>query len=163
MTPLHRADRSRRGRRAPAALVVALALTGVSLAPRPTRAAPPCRVSVTGGFSFGTYDIFATAPLTTSVTVTLQCPASPAPTVTISKGNSSTYRPRTMHSGTQTLAYNVCLDPACTKVWGDGTEATVTWAPPKGNASAVAYGSIPAGQDAAAGSYSDALLITIYP
>lgn len=160
-------DRSRSGREARrgwARLAVSLALTAAAVvAPRPTRAAPPCRVTVSGGFVFGSYDVLGGGALTGTATVTLRCPGALAPRIVMSKGNSSTYVPRTMTSGTDTLAYNIYLDPGFTKVWGDLTEATYDWEPGKSNATTTAYGLVPAGQDPSAGSYSDAIVITLYP
>ncbi len=48
-------------------------------------------------------------------------------------------------------------------MWGDGTEGTVVLhESPKGNAQVTIYGRIPAGQDPAAASYSDTLVITVF-
>jgi spore coat protein U-like protein len=143
--------------------LVAAALLGLLVVPARTRAAPPCRVTLSGGFALGTYDIFSSAPLVSSITVTLNCPASPTAQVTISKGNSSTYQPRTMLSGTQALAYNVYFDVAFSRVWGDGTDGSYPWAPGSRNATTTAWARVPAGQDVAAGSYSDTLVITVFP
>ncbi len=81
----------------------------------------------------------------------------------LSKGNSLTYTPRELHSGTQVLQYNVFLDPGFTRIWGDGTGGTYVWDPGSKNAQLVAWARLPAGQDAAAGSYSDALVVTVFP
>ena len=166
-TPMHVADRSRRRRRRAAARwssgVVALAVAAALLAPAPTRAAPPCNVSVSGSLAFGTYDVFSTTPLDTTALVTLTCPASNAPQVTISKGNSPSYTPRQLQSGTQALAYNLFLDPGHTQIWGDGTGGSLVWAPPKKNAQTTIWARIPPGQDVAPGSYGDDLVLTVIP
>jgi spore coat protein U-like protein len=142
--------------------VVALALASALVAPLPTRAAPPCSVTVAGNLLFGLYDPFSTAPLDTSVSVTLKCPASPAPTVAISKGNSATYTARELRSGSNVLQYNLYLDPGRMQVWGDGTEGSRVWAPPSKNAQTTIWGRIPAGQDVAGGSYGDTLVLTVF-
>ncbi len=62
------------------------------------------------------------------------------------------------------LNYNLYLDAARTSIWGDGTGGTAlfTVAIPSGKAVNVTiFGRIPAGQDVAAGSYSDSIVVTI--
>jgi spore coat protein U-like protein len=142
--------------------VVALTLAAFLLPPAIARAAPPCGVTVSGDLLFGTYDVFSTAPLDTTATVRLTCPAARAPQVLIAKGNSSSFLARELWSGSEVLRYNLFLDPGRTQVWGDGTEGTAFFAPPKGNAQATIYARIPAGQDPAAGTYSDTLVITVF-
>jgi spore coat protein U-like protein len=143
--------------------VVAASTVAALLLPGLPRAAPPCNVNVSGSLAFGTYDGFSTTPLDTTAQLSLKCPASNAPQVWISKGNSATYTPRTLLSGTQALPYNVYLDPARTVIWGDGTGGTSVFAPPKGNAQTTIYGRIPAGQDVVPGMYTDDLVVTVLP
>ena len=54
------------------------------------------------------------------------------------------------------------LDPARTVVWGDGTDGSSLFAAPEGNVQALVYARIPAGQDVAAGAYTDTLVVTIF-
>jgi spore coat protein U-like protein len=165
---VHRADRSRaapsRAGARRSLQVLALALASALVAPGITRAAPPCNVSVAGTLAFGTYDVFATTALDTSAILTLNCPAGgPTLYVTISKGNSASYAARELRSGSDVLRYNLFLDPGRTQVWGDGTEASSVWYPPKKNAQTTIWGRVPAAQDVAGGSYGDTLVITVFP
>ncbi len=142
--------------------VIALAVAALVAAPGLASAAPPCRVTVAGSLVFGTYDVFSATPLDTSVLVQLTCPAAQAPQVLISKGNSTTYAARELRAGTDALRYNLFLDPGFTRVWGDGTEGSSVWAPPKGNAQTTIWARVPGNQDAAAGAYSDTLVVTVF-
>ncbi len=58
------------------------------------------------------------------------------------------------------LAYNIYLDAARTVVWGDGAGGTQTLEVQNGDRSVSFYGRISAGQDVAAGPYSDAIVVT---
>lgn len=137
-------------------------------------------VSCTGTVSslaFGTYSpLSATAATTTgslSVTCTLtgNTSATVPLTVSFSTGNSGTYMSRRMLSGTSFLSYNIYKDAAHTLIYGDGTGGSYTASanPPftltpssrTGTATGSMYGVIPAGQDVAAGTYGDTIVMTI--
>jgi spore coat protein U-like protein len=78
-----------------------------------------------------------------------------------------------MAAGTARLGYNVFSDAARSQVWGSGTGGTViasgamTVGPGVGNGGGslsvthTIYGRIPQLQDAAPGTYSDTLLVTL--
>lgn len=61
--------------------------------------------------------------------------------------------------------YAICLDPACTALWGDGSGATQTYfdpSPPTNRPVTVyLYGRVPALQDLAAGAYHAMVVATI--
>ena len=79
-------------------------------------------------------------------------------------GAAPTYNPRTMLSGANTLNYNLYFNAARTNIWGDGTAGTVVWARNVNrntNYNRTVFGRIPAGQDAAAGAYTDTIVATI--
>lgn len=120
-----------------------------------------CTIFTAVGPAFGTYDTLSSAPLDAAGTISYQC-SPPKPTVQISTGSSGSYSARTMRSGAATLRYNLYLDAARTMVWGDGSTGTFTDSPNPGNVtrSIPVYGRIPANQDAAAGSYSDTILVS---
>lgn len=135
-------------------------------------AAVTCTASATG-VAFGTYSPLQTTASTSTGTVVVNCVATGAPgTVTLlfdlSTGMSGSYSPRKMFSGTHPLSYNLYLNTAHTQIWGDGTGGTsttsttltVTRRRPV-QASQTVYGMIPSGQDVAAGSYSDTILVTV--
>jgi spore coat protein U-like protein len=78
---------------------------------------------------------------------------------------------RAMGAGANRLGYNVFTDPARTQAWGTGTSGTViasgamTVGPGNGNNTKTVvhnvYGRIPQLQDAAPGTYSDTMMVTL--
>jgi spore coat protein U-like protein len=129
-----------------------------------------CSVTATG-LNFGTYDVFDTAALTTTGTVTITCDETPSINVTISIGpstQSGLFNPRQMQrlTGTDRLNYNLYTDPGRTLIWGDGSGATaviVTKKVPPNNKPRyeTIYAAIPPGQNGSVGLYGDTLTITI--
>ncbi len=128
-----------------------------------------CNVTATG-INFGVYDVFATAPLdsTGSVSVTCDDVPPPRPVIAIGPGGAGTFLPRRMrHAWLQdTLGYNVFTSSAMSVVWGDGTGGTSTVSAgrvpgPRPPRAITIYGRIPPGQNVAAGLYSDTLVVTI--
>jgi spore coat protein U-like protein len=129
-----------------------------------------------GGVSFGVYDPIAALPTDGAGTVSLQCNWVGSGgaehvnyVVTLSTGASGTYAARTLVSGANTLTYNLYIDTARAQVWGDGSASTRIWSGsmnlnnghPVQIVTATDYGRIPAGQDAAAGTYSDTITVTV--
>lgn len=144
------------------AVAVVAAFAGIL----PARVDAACRVSVSSGVSFGTYNVFSGAPLDSVGQVTWRCDFLTFPTVriTLTRGSSSSFRPRTMVSGANTLGYNLYRDSGRTVIWGDETDGTQAyyqryqgW----GTYTLTIYGRIPADQDAAVGSYSDTVTVVI--
>ena len=135
-------------------------------------AAVTCAASATG-VAFGNYSPLQTTATTSTGTVVVSCSATGAGgTVTLlfdlSAGMSGSYSPRKMFSGTHTLTYNLYLNTAHTQIWGDGTggtaaiSTTLTVTPRRAaQARQTVYGMIPSGQDVAAGSYSDTIVVTV--
>ena len=120
-----------------------------------------CTIFTAVGPAFGTYDGLSSAPLDAVGTISYQC-SPPKPTVQISTGSSGSFSARTLRSGAATLRYNLYLDAARSMIWGDGSAGTFTDSPNPGNVtrSIPVYGRIPAGQDAASGSYSDTIQVS---
>lgn len=128
-----------------------------------------CTVTTTP-VSFGAYDVFSTAPLDTTGTITLYCnnpEKKPMPvTVTISRGGSGSFNPRQMRlaGGSDRMNYYLFTDPSRTTIWGDGTggssifTSTIVKTAPL---NLTVYGRVPARQNLRAGSYSDNLVVTI--
>ncbi len=87
--------------------------------------------------------------------------------VTLSRGTSPTYIPRTMVNGARTVRYNLYLDSARQTVWGDGVSQGTSIAGPysPGNNVVVSlpvYGRVFAGQTSVqAGTYTDVIVATI--
>lgn len=141
--------------------VFAVCAFGVSEA----SAAPTCTISATS-VNFGTYNVFTGSATDSTGTITINCNNSAHNVVvTLSKGSSSTFSPRTMVNGSETLSYNLYRDAARTSIWGDGTGGTSTYTdnnPANGADTVVTvYGRVPAGQDVSAGSYSDTVSAVI--
>jgi spore coat protein U-like protein len=130
--------------------------------------AASCTVS-TSSIAFGTYDVFSAAPTDTTGSVTFNCTGvgQGSISISLSKGSSLTFDPRTMTGPTpaDTLSYNLYRDAAHSTIWGDntGTTSWYTTSSVQNNTSVTVtiYGRIPAGQDVRTGSYSDAVTATI--
>jgi spore coat protein U-like protein len=126
-------------------------------------AAPHCTVSATA-INFGSYDVFDSSPNDDGHgTIQVNCKGSAASIpVALSPGQSNTYALREMDNGTDTLTYNLYIDPARTMIWGDGTGgSSVTTLGGKSDTTLQIYGRIPAMQDATVGNYSDNITITV--
>ncbi|HET8732799.1 MAG TPA: spore coat U domain-containing protein, partial [Anaeromyxobacteraceae bacterium] len=121
-----------------------------------------CTILASAGPAFGTYDPVAARPLDAAGSISYTCtPRKPA--VWLSTGSSGTYAARTLRSGANVLRYNLYLDAARTVVWGDGSGGTSVDVPspaPVNQKTIPVYGRVAAGQDAAAGTYSDTIVVT---
>lgn len=88
-------------------------------------------------------------------------------TVALNTGNSSSFAPRLLGSGGSHLTYNLYTSAAYSSVWGDGSGTTTlvsdqrTLIVGSNISSYTVYGRIPAGQDAAAGTYLDTIVVTV--
>ncbi|MFA7279349.1 MAG: spore coat U domain-containing protein [Sterolibacterium sp.] len=123
--------------------------------------AASCTISTTP-VSFGIYDVFAMNPNNNGIgSLTLVC-STDAGNVALSTGQSNTYAARVMRSGANPLTYNLYTSAARTRVWGDGSGGSrVMRAAEKATTIFSIYGQIPAGQDAAVGTYTDNITVTI--
>ena len=150
-------------------------LTGLLCALSPAlHAAVTCRVRATP-VRFGVYDPLSLSPTVSTGTVVTTCRlrGGLATQVTIvssfTTGSSGSYLDRTMKRGASSLLYNLYLDPAYSEVAGNGTggsatgtttlnltllRATQRWRE-------TIYGSMPASQDVAPGTYRDSIVVTI--
>ena len=148
------------------AFAIAAALVIASFAP--ARAAVNCTFDVASGVAFGTYDPFAGGATTSNGTLAFRCTGVGSGTVdvtvTLSKGSSTTYTPRTM-TGPATMDYNLYIDPFGLLIWGDGTGGSFPFGPfsvsNNQTVTLTIYGQIPAGQDLAPGSYSDTITASV--
>lgn len=114
--------------------------------------------------AFGDYNVLSATPKTTTGTVTYQCTLGVNIIVTLSRGSSSTFTPRTMTSGAETLSYNLYREATYQTIWGDGTGGTQTHtalATILFPTTVTVYAQLPAGQNVAAGSYGDSVVATI--
>lgn len=122
-----------------------------------------CTISVTG-VSFGSYDVLSGNPVQSTGSVTLQCGGAVRNIMlTLSKGQSSSFTPRTLTKGGEALSYNLYRDAALSAIWGDGTGGTQVYTdanPPK-TLTLTIYANIPASQDVSAGNYTDTITATV--
>ena len=79
-----------------------------------------CTISTTS-VNFGNYNVFGGSDTDSTGTITINCNnMAHNISVTLGKGASSSYNPRTMKKGAESLNYNLFRDAARTSVWGDG-------------------------------------------
>jgi spore coat protein U-like protein len=132
----------------------------------PHAAAAQCTISSTS-VNFGPYDVFDSAPRDSTGTVTYECVLPVSVQITLTRGSSATYDPRTMTKGAETLQYNLYLDNSRSVVWGDGSgvtnlySATLTPFEVGTNIGVTVYGRLFARQDISAGAYTDMITATI--
>ena len=122
--------------------------------------------------SFGIYNPLAGAPTTATGTVTVSCTVTligflESWTVALSSGNSGNFTTRRLANGSSSLSYNLYTSAAYTSVWGDGSGSTSVASGSSllgvgtTNTNYTVYGRIPAGQDAAAGTFTDTIVVTL--
>jgi spore coat protein U-like protein len=131
-----------------------------------------CTVTTQTPIGFGNYNPFDSAAIDTTGTVNVTCTALIAGllvnyTVALDAGLYGTFTTRKMGNGGNRLNYNVYTDSARTTIWGNGTGGTAT---NSGFCTIVlgscsqnftGYGRLPALQNAAVGSYSDTITVTV--
>ncbi len=120
------------------------------------------------GVGFGVYDVYQAAPTDATGTITYRCGNTDKDIrISISQGSSGTFSSRQLRNatGTETLAYNLFLDASFTQIWGDGTGGTSAHFihNPRNNVDVnlTVFSRLSAGQDAAAGTYSDTVIVTL--
>jgi spore coat protein U-like protein len=144
-----------------AVVFFALALSGAAKA-------SSCSIDAVGAVAFGVYDPLNASATDSAGTITYTCNGpggllNGSAVVTLSQGSSGNYAQRTMQSGANVLGYNVYVDAARTRVWGDSTGGTFPGFAPVGRAQSLpVYGRMPPGQNVASGSYSDTLTVTFF-
>ncbi|MGH8378783.1 MAG: Csu type fimbrial protein [Gammaproteobacteria bacterium] len=126
--------------------------------------AATCTVTSTS-VNFGNYNPLAAAPRNRTGRITVTCNGNGTLTVALSTGQSGSYDPRYMISGTTAdhLDYNLYTSPARTIIFGDGTGGTQTVSKKFNNRSVRinVYGQIPAMENIAPGSYTDSIVATV--
>jgi spore coat protein U domain-containing protein, fimbrial subunit CupE1/2/3/6 len=142
------------------ATVATLCVFGTSTA----YAAGSCTISTTS-VNFGSYNVFTGSATDSTGTIRIDCNGAAANiVVTLSKGASASFSPRTMLKGAEALSYNLYTDSTRTSIWGDGTGGTSTYTNASPGAqpfNVTVYGRVPAGQDVSAGVYSDTVSAVI--
>ncbi|MBD8735072.1 Csu type fimbrial protein [Sphingomonas sp. CFBP 13706] len=125
-------------------------------------AAASCSVSPQQ-LSLGRYDPFASAPQDAVTSIAISCDVETSVVIAIGPGNGD-YGARTMTGGAQALLYNLYIDPAHSRVWGDGTNgsSTVSSTAVATSTAIPVYVRAPARQtQLKPGSYSDILWVSI--
>lgn len=143
------------------AAIAASLLTGASARADCNWTIPPA------SFDFGAYSVFGSASATASTSFEFTCNPNTIATLTLSRGTqSSSFSPRTMSDGTgETIDYNLFLDAAGTRIFGDGTSGselvTFASAPQNKTYAANIYGGLWPQQDASVGVYNDFITATL--
>jgi len=123
-----------------------------------------CSVSTTS-VVFGSYNVFSSAPVDSTGTVSYNCNGNVLVSIAMTRGQSVTFLPRQLVNGTERLAYNLFRDAARTMVWGDSTGGTSTHTEmsplKKEDVTLTVYGRIPPGQDVSAGTYTDTVTVVM--
>jgi spore coat protein U-like protein len=126
-----------------------------------------CTVRIDAVIAFGTYSIFSPTPLDTAGQFDVRCTGGDQNAtlhISLSAGLTGTYAGRRLTSGAEFLVYNLYRDAARTIIWGDGTAGTQVFIGPADGPRRQyfdVFGRIPPLQDAAVGTYSDAVRITV--
>lgn len=137
------------------------------LAPCVARAAS-CSVVATS-VSFGTCDPIAANPTNSSGRITVSCNGNLGHgpySLALSAGGGGSYAGRAMRSASATIAYQLYIDAAHTRIWGDGNGGSETVAGfdivpnHSGSARFTVFGSIRARLIVNPGFYSDVIIIT---
>jgi spore coat protein U-like protein len=130
-----------------------------------------CTVAATP-VNFGLYDPLtpsanvATGAVSVTCTVTL-LGLLESWTIALSTGNSSNFTTRQLLNGGSPLSYNLYTSAAYANVWGDGSGSTtlvsahVLLSSGTTVTNYTVYGRIPAGQDSAAGTFMDTIVVTL--
>lgn len=143
--------------------VLSLAAAGIICIPAIARAAS-CRITATT-VRFRNYNPLNLVPLNRSGRITVRCSGSGTFTAALSTGQSGSYNPRYMLSGTtpDLLDYNLYTDPSHTSIWGDGSggSVTVTHVFNNNRVSLTVYGQLPSQQNITPGNYADRITVTV--
>lgn len=129
-----------------------------------------CSVSA-AGVAFGNYNPTDSSPTDATGNVHVRCTTIisvlSTTNISLNTGGSGSFAPRKLSSGANRLNYNLYKEVGKTTVWGDGTGGTGNWTDSLlievlgTNINHTIYGSIPAGQYVAAGSYTDTITVTV--
>lgn len=141
---------------------IAAAFVFALLATAAPAAAASCSVSPQQ-LSLGRYDPFASAPQDAVTSIAISCDVETSVVIAIGPGNGD-YGARTMTGGAQALLYNLYIDPAHSRVWGDGTNgsSTVSSTAVATSTALPVYARAPARQtQLKPGSYTDILWVSI--
>ncbi len=116
--------------------------------------------------NFGAYSVFGTTDLTATTAFSVRCTPNTNGRITLTRGSSPTYTPRTMINGASSANYNLFLDPAGTIIFGDNSGGTLSYDALNGTPgdkvfNDFIYGILPASQDLAVGTHTDTVFATL--
>lgn len=127
-----------------------------------------CTVLAGNAVSFGAYDPTLAADHPGTGTITVRCRGAVKKItveVSLSPGTSGNFFARTMRHSTlagELLSYQLYVDAARSRIWGDGSPGTSTGLiDPDLSETISVFGAIPARQSSRLGTYSDTVVITI--
>ncbi len=147
--------------------LAAMLLAALSLAlAAPARAMIACSIHSAAGPNFGRYHLLSSAPNDSAGLLEFRCDGvepGDAIRIELDRGNSNSFQ-RFMRQNRSRIRYNLYLDAARTRIWGDGTRGTGVYQmrPPDGIAvSLPIYGRIPPRQNVQPGPYTDHVVLTI--
>jgi spore coat protein U-like protein len=158
--------------------IVVMLVLGLLWFVAPAAHAQDCTVATTA-VAFGSYDTVSATPDDVNGEVEVTCWLEQAPvTISINGGGSNNPAARRMLSGTNQLNYNLYTTPGRTIVFGNGASGSQTVTCTTGVTTGVCvgstvlfglftrsrqpiYGRIPTLQNAAVGSYTDSLTVTV--
>jgi spore coat protein U-like protein len=128
--------------------------------------AAQCTITTTP-VNFGSYNVFATAPLDSTGRITLNCNGGAKNVwVGITSGGAPSVGTRRMVKGGEQFLYNLYRDAARTALWSDGTggggSVHIEPDPPNHKDMPITvFGRIPASQDVSAGTYADTVTVIV--
>jgi spore coat protein U-like protein len=155
-----------------------IVVAGAALIAQGASAATACRLVNATSLAFGPYDVLATVPNDTLVTIDVACdrhggPATVDVEMAIGQGSNGTSvnDRRMLHTGGSGdfLNYNLFRDVSRTSVWGfsSGVDTMSRQLSIANNSTATAsftiYARVPAQQDVTIGNYRDSVQITVTP
>ena len=139
---------------------------GLVAAPHPLVLAAPdnnnCGIFQNSALNFGAYDPLSAVPDDAVGSAVVYCSFSPSQ-IEFALDSLQNDGTRRIYSGSNYLTYNIYSDVARTLVIGSGSNGTQTYrrSNPGQISTTYFYGRIPAGQDVAAGTYTDTVVITV--
>jgi len=156
----------------PTSAVLAAALTLFATLPAWSQLRGPngCRIGNPGGIGFGSYTDGQTTPVRSALTIVLSCKGDATivdAVVTGGAGENSgdmlDRRLRGKKNPDVYLRYQLYVDSARTRVFGDGTRGTEGLVFPPTNRTKQIFAEMPGGQSGPEDDYSDMIMITVMP
>jgi spore coat protein U-like protein len=126
-----------------------------------------CTIHNTAQIVFGEYMTREDRALDTTGSVSYECDdvgTADMITITLGRSDHGAFFPRRMAYRSSQLEYNLYVDAARTRVWGDGTSGTSVYSarPLEGRPTAIPiFARIPARQNVLVGTYADSVTLTI--